>query len=262
MKTYLCRHCIDLLKHHKYLLEFHLSHRCNLNCYGCNRCASLFNKESDYSFHEFKEDFDKFLKYKDFSQLEEIHITGGEPLVNKDFFKIVEYIRKFFNKKIYLMTNGLKFLVYSDAEIEFFKRNNIQIVVTQYSKAKIDYNKIKRKIDFKTFSIVQRFCYKTYREVPEFKSIPSNCQCCLPIAYKGELVGCEAIYALKKLNEVFKINFEIENYFYNINDFSSFKDVTLYFLKNKVYPCEYCCLKSDYTCDWHTSSKIKDEWIQ
>ena len=65
--------------------------------------------------------------------------------------------------------------------------------------------------------------------MPDFKSISSNCQCCLPIAYKGELVGCEAIYALKKLNEVFKMNFEIDNYFYNINDFSSFKDVTLYF---------------------------------
>ena len=58
----------DILKRNKAFLDVHLTNRCNLNC--CQRLSPLCDSETDYTFNEFKNDFDKILKFPDFNELE------------------------------------------------------------------------------------------------------------------------------------------------------------------------------------------------
>ena len=59
----------DILKRNKAFLDMHLTNRCNLNC-CCQRLSHLWDSETDYTFNEFKNDFDKILKFPDFNELE------------------------------------------------------------------------------------------------------------------------------------------------------------------------------------------------
>lgn len=67
--------------------------RCNLNC---NICCGRFLKQGDISFENFKIIISKF------DSLQAVLLQGeGEPLLNKDFFKMVNFLG---NKNIYVLT--------------------------------------------------------------------------------------------------------------------------------------------------------------
>lgn len=82
-----------------------ITNACNLNCVHCSRKNSLSNdsvKNKPNMMTEWKKIVDKLAE----SQIVEIFLTGGEPLLHPDFFKIVEYIK---SKKVCIgiLTNGL-----------------------------------------------------------------------------------------------------------------------------------------------------------
>ena len=75
----------DILKRNKAFLDVHLTNRCNLNCCCCQRLSPLCDSETDYTFNEFKNDFDKILKFPDFNELEIM------------YSKVLKTIKKYIN---------------------------------------------------------------------------------------------------------------------------------------------------------------------
>ena len=151
-------------KKHEYFFEFLLTHRCNLNCKNCSRFAPFYDKTSDVSFEEFKEDFDHLLEFSDFKNIKRINLSGGEATIVKDFIKIVEYTRSKFKETISIYTNGLKLQTFSDTELETLKNFDVIFLITKYLHSNIDYNKVCQRLDY--FGIK----YEWFLDVVENKS--------------------------------------------------------------------------------------------
>lgn len=83
-------------------ISYSITHRCNLKCIHCMVEAECGNGEDYFSTEEVMKNLDVIIGAKPNS----ITITGGEPLVRKDFWEISEYLKKNFNGKIDLMTNA------------------------------------------------------------------------------------------------------------------------------------------------------------
>ena len=75
-----------------------ITNRCNLKCSMCIRDNQ---HEKDMNFEDFKNIFEK----RDTSNTE-IVITGGEPTLNLEFVKFIEYSSTKF-KKVLIATNGV-----------------------------------------------------------------------------------------------------------------------------------------------------------
>lgn len=89
-------------KKSKYVLQWHITHLCNLRCKHCY--------QEEYNNHMTKEDFydflNKFCDYiKDKNVFPQINLTGGEPLLHPNFFEFATEIRKR-NIKLGILTNG------------------------------------------------------------------------------------------------------------------------------------------------------------
>jgi molybdenum cofactor biosynthesis enzyme MoaA len=73
--------------------------KCNLDCHYC--CNKIDNV------NKFFKKLDSNNLYSILNQYNTFHITGGEPLLNNNTFKVIKYIRENNkNSKQYLYTNG------------------------------------------------------------------------------------------------------------------------------------------------------------
>ena len=78
-----------------------ITNNCNLRCKHC--CVNAGEK-NDYEFstNELKDILKKCVDWKPYN----IALSGGEPMLRKDFFYILEYLRKIYTGIISLSTNG------------------------------------------------------------------------------------------------------------------------------------------------------------
>jgi len=86
-----------------FFVGWDITNKCNLNCKHCNRSSG--NKlKNELSFFLVKKVIDQLAR--DFKSIEHLSFGGGEPLMRKDFLKIVEYA---ISKKlpVRINTNGL-----------------------------------------------------------------------------------------------------------------------------------------------------------
>lgn len=89
----------------EFILQFHISDQCNLRCKHCYQENYSSNQLKYEEIIDILEQFKEFLLEKNLKG--HINLTGGEPLVNPDFFKILDYIAS--NKENYsfaILTNG------------------------------------------------------------------------------------------------------------------------------------------------------------
>lgn len=76
-------------------VSFAISNRCNLKCKHCMVNADSCAKNEFFTTEEIKQAFRKVIAAKP----ENITVTGGEPLVRKDFLEIITYLRENFYGK-------------------------------------------------------------------------------------------------------------------------------------------------------------------
>ena len=77
------------LKH----LFFELTLRCNLHCIHCGSRCGEYDNPPELSLSQYKRIMDDIKRDFDLSKLQ-LYITGGEPLLRRDFFDIMNYANK------------------------------------------------------------------------------------------------------------------------------------------------------------------------
>lgn len=88
-------------------LVVNLTSRCNTICKYCFQAADSFKNGEDYiTFKVFKKIIDYCNPKADINDRKIVHFTGGEPLVNKDFFLMLEYAIEA-GYVIRIQTNGI-----------------------------------------------------------------------------------------------------------------------------------------------------------
>lgn len=85
----------------KWPMHLYLTNKCNLKCKTCYKDAGL-KKDDELTTKEIFSLVDSFSKQGPTN----IVLSGGEPMLKKDFFKILEYIKPY-GHKINVVTNGL-----------------------------------------------------------------------------------------------------------------------------------------------------------
>ncbi len=99
-------------------LRLSLTDKCNLRCHYCMPVDQRFMDESKYMAPD--EIIEVVAELKSMG-LEEVRLTGGEPLMRKSFPEIVEKLAALNLKKVAITTNG----IYLDKYLELLKKNRI-----------------------------------------------------------------------------------------------------------------------------------------
>lgn len=96
------------------IASIELTHRCNLKCIHCCMDADgVVSEKKDLSTTEVKNIFDKLIKWNP----EYIMLSGGEPMLRKDFIELLTYLKSKYEGKIIISTNGT-----------FINENNVDIL--------------------------------------------------------------------------------------------------------------------------------------
>ena len=82
-------------------IDLHITNSCNLKCKHCVYTSGEWDMP-DMTLETVKKLLPSFNKMG----VEEVHITGGEPLLNKEFFEIAEYLKSQ-KLKTRVQTNGM-----------------------------------------------------------------------------------------------------------------------------------------------------------
>lgn len=83
-------------------IEFKLTNKCNLRCLHCAEGSDI-GKENELNTEEVKKILNKIFKMN----IENLVLTGGEPLIRNDIKLLLPYIRDNFKGTVNLMTNGI-----------------------------------------------------------------------------------------------------------------------------------------------------------
>src|SRR4051812_9309055 len=105
------KHLIDAHGRKIRKLRVSLTDKCNLRCHYCMPIDSEFMSEANFltpsEYAEIIKDLCEF-------GLEEVRITGGEPLMRKSFLEVVELISRLPLKRVAVTTNGVLLDKYLD----------------------------------------------------------------------------------------------------------------------------------------------------
>jgi organic radical activating enzyme len=119
-------------KTHIWRADIMLTEKCTLNCTFCNMYMPHYKNPKHKNFVKFKIDIDLFFATVDFVSL--FHLVGGEPLMNPEIEKIIEYIGTKYRKKIgklLITTNGT--LTPNDKVIQLIKKFHLLVSVSDYT---------------------------------------------------------------------------------------------------------------------------------
>ena len=85
------------------IASFEITHRCNLKCIHCCVDADeIHSNKEDLSTEQVKNIIDKLIEWNP----KGIALTGGEPMLRKDFFEILKYLKSKYDGKVSISTNG------------------------------------------------------------------------------------------------------------------------------------------------------------
>ena len=110
-------------------LCFEVIQTCPNNCLFCSSCSGI-DKKMSVDYDTFKKTIDFFMSH---GGIEEISISGGEPLLHPDIFKIIRYCKKYGIRTV-LFTSGIKFRKKMTDEEKRDLEHNLRIQYNSYLK--------------------------------------------------------------------------------------------------------------------------------
>lgn len=123
-------------------LCFEIIQKCPNECIFCSSCANI-NKNNIITFDTFKMVIDHLI---DEGGIEELSISGGEPFLNPDLFKMIKYAKNK-NIRVVLFTSGVKKNNVTNEEISLLPNSYLKEMISKKtftSISKEEMNELKR----------------------------------------------------------------------------------------------------------------------
>ncbi len=241
--------------------EVHINEHCNLDCKYCNHYSCIAQKEF-YNLDEFKRDI-KRMSFVFEERLADLHLLGGEPLLNPDINKYIKIARDSFSAtRISVITNAI---LLDDMDKSFWKtlnENNVNIIPSLYpikinwksilDKAKkysvgiYTYHDCKVKLTLENIENNRILTFfKLNLKEEGYKDIADDFNCGVkyvcPNMQNGKLYPCARIAYVRHLNKKFNTNFKItKDDYIDLYKVRNFAEVKQLILNTKNPFCKYC----------------------
>lgn len=255
------------------MLNLHLADHCNLNCKGCDNFSPLSPKVLA-DINVLHRDLER-LSTLPGSNIESIHLLGGEPLLHPQVSQIIELVKKYFPKaEVQLISNGVLLARQSEDFWQACKTHDVKIIVTKYP-IKVDHNAMENlahshgvKFDFygSTRSVEKNMrCVpldiEGRQDIRESFLLCDRANRCISLE-QGRLYTCTLIPYVKYFNSQFNRNLEVSEEdsidIYKVKDFNEILD----FLCRPVPFCRFCNQKGIIqNIGYGVSKKAISEWI-
>lgn len=253
--------------------EVHLTEHCNLNCEHCAHFSSI--AEEQYTpLGEFERDMER-LAFLLNGISGEIHLLGGEPLLNKEIIRYIEITRKCFPEStIGIVTNGI---LLDKMEQEFWdacRVNKIALMVTQYP-IRVKYEELLKRaetenVKFIFFRNTDNHCYMhkyplDLQGKQDARESFMNCEMsnkCI-LLKKGKLYTCSVAGNIEHFNAFFDKELMVsESDYIDIYKVDS-KETIARMLATPIPFCRYCDVNHrTFNHEWSPSKKQISEWIE
>lgn len=232
--------------------DFNVNTLCTLRCKKCDQGIPYLSEKNIYPFEELKIYIDALLNKVDY--IYQISIMGGEPLINKDLDKIINYCSA--SEKIgsiILVTNGT--IVPSFEILQSLKNKKVIVGISWYPLVdtsqrerlinyfeinNINYHVRRDKwLDFGDWNINRNYSEKILRETFE-KCFLNNC-----IQYNGGIMyRCAKQYLLKSKKICEPLKYESVDVM-RLNEHEFYKAIKKFYSLKTLSSCNYCNQRKD-----------------
>lgn len=244
------------------VLQYVVTTRCTMNCKHCNTLIPYFTNKTHLnpvSFEQYKEDLDNLLKSIDFIQL--FGFVGGEPLLNKDLDKMIEYAcsqKKI--KHVFVATNCT--IIPDEKLLKAFSHKKVGIQISNYT----GITNIKGGITAKHYEVKEllqknnvyisnphepsgqknwQTMPKMYPDLQDEKEVKKNYKCCYGrfcyMFADGLLLQCTAcVYMARNLELTKNVQEEIVDVRATKNSLELTNNIIKFLSKDYSQFCHYC----------------------
>lgn len=253
--------------------EVHLTEHCNLNCASCAHFSTIAQEEY-CNLDNYKNDVER-LSFLLGGEAGEIHILGGEPLLNSqinDFTKIMR--QNFKNAVIGIVTNGILLGNMRQQFWDTCRNYNITLMVTQYP-IKVRYEEFLNKAKMENVKYIyfrstdDKCLMNKYpmdlKGEQEYRESFMNCEMsnkCI-LLKKGKLYTCSVVGNIEHFNRFFHKELQIsEQDYIDIYKAESKEEISK-LLATPIPFCRYCNVnKRKFNLDWAISKRKLSEWVE
>ncbi len=110
-------------------VQFVVSERCSLKCRDCTHLMQYYRSPKDIILEEYREAFDLLLDTV--STIAEIRILGGEPFMNKDMYKVIDWYHDRENiQSISVYTNGT--IIPNETILKSLQKKKVKVHISNY----------------------------------------------------------------------------------------------------------------------------------
>lgn len=253
-------------------LEILLVDHCNLNCAYCNHFASLA-KPNSYKLDSYIQDIKKLKKIFG-TEIWDIKLMGGEPLLHQDIEKIIKETRNTFNKsKISILTNGLLLPKMKASFWRACKKYKIKISITNY---KVTPDAVildlvhKYDVDFEYYpnsdensldkNNMVKFCVNEKGDTDVARRFLDCGNANKTVTLReGKIYTCPFKATICHFNDYFNSKIPVnESDYISVQEIDN-KNVIYDFLCRPTRVCKYCFGECSFV-PWKISNKSKEEW--
>jgi hypothetical protein len=253
-------------------IDIPVTEHCNLSCTCCTAFGPLA-KESFLDIDSYTKDMRKLAELTR-HQLDDVTLTGGEPLLHPRITEILDRAREFFpNTRITILTNGVLLLKMSAEFWQSCQKNRVDVFLSRYP-IQIDFAKIKQiaeshgvNFDYLGGSNEPiKAMWKYPLDLRGQQTLSRSFNICNQMNFcirmrNGKIYPCNTIACIEHFNSFFGKNLAVSaNDYLELDTVSSIEAVYDFLIAPKSF-CKYCNRKGVVTgIKWSVSRKHISEW--
>ena len=118
-------------------IDLVITERCSMKCVDCSNLMQYYNNPKNSTFDEIKKSVEVTMSSIDY--LSEFRVIGGEPFMNKDIGKIIDFLKEFSNlSRIVIYTNAT--IVPKNETLKSLVHKKVSLDITRYETHKHSIN--------------------------------------------------------------------------------------------------------------------------
>ena len=194
---------------------FHLTDHCNLSCVRCSHFSPLAKSSFFIDVHLFERDCCRLAELTG-GDVDEIQLSGGEPLLHPEVEKFPYIVRKYFPKtKIIIITNATRLKFMKNSFFQACVENKVEVWISQYP-INLPYEEIEKMLDSKGINVTYGNSGNTLDKPKQMWGVPlkiqgglngqqnfEDCLCMQYILRDGRMYPCANSAYIDLFNEYF-----------------------------------------------------------